>query len=348
VATPRSLSWMLRPLTALALAAATLGAFPATGDAAPHPAAAPRPATPQTAAEARTQLAELGEQGEKVAELYNDARVAYKKRLKESRAADKQARAAQAQYAVLAGQVKQVVSSAYKNVPFGQFTTLLTSGSPREFIDQLSTLGLLADRRGALLNRIAGVRAAALKAQAKAQTAVAAAQKTQREIAARKADLAKREQVLRGLLSRFTASERAALLAPDDRASRSAPRGPISVGPASGAARKAAQVALDQLGDCYSWGAAGPSCFDCSGLTMYAYAAAGINLPHSSAAQSTMGSAVSRSAVRAGDLVTYYLPVHHVGIAIDGNRIVHAPTYGQPVTIASIDHAPVNSIRRVA
>ena len=46
--------------------------------------------------------------------------------------------------AVLAGQVKQLVAAAYKNVPFGQFTTMLTSGSPREFIDQLSTLGLLA------------------------------------------------------------------------------------------------------------------------------------------------------------------------------------------------------------
>ena len=338
MAIPRHSSWIVRPLTALALTIATLGAFPATGDAAPLPAAAPRPATPQTAAEVRTQLAEL----------YNDARIAYRKRLKEATAADKQARAVQAQYALLAGQVRQVVSAAYKNVPFGQFTTLLTSGSAREFIDQLSTLGLLADRRGALLNRIAGARTAALKAQAQAQAAVAAAQKTQREISSRKTDLAKREQVLKGLLSRFTAAERATLLGVGDRGSRSAPRGPISIGPASAAARKAVQVALDQLGDSYSWGAAGPDAFDCSGLTMYAWSAAGLGLPHSSRAQAGMGTTIPRSQVRAGDIVAFYPGnIHHVGLAIDNQRMVHAPTYGQPVQIASIDSSPFATAVRV-
>ena len=64
------------------------------------------------------------------------------------------------------------------------------------------------------------------------------------------------------------------------------------------------QTALGQIGDPYVWGASGPDGFDCSGLTQYAYAAAGISLQHSSKAQSTMGTPVSRSELLPGDIVT--------------------------------------------
>ena len=57
----------------------------------------------------------------------------------------------------------------------------------------------------------------------------------------------------------------------------------------SGAAQKAVDTALAQVGDPYVWGAGGPDAFDCSGLTQYAYSAAGISLPHSSSSQSQMG-----------------------------------------------------------
>ena len=55
--------------------------------------------------------------------------------------------------------------------------------------------------------------------------------------------------------------------------------------PASGRAAAAVQYALAQVGDAYVYGAAGPSAFDCSGLTMFAWGAAGVGLPHSSSAQ---------------------------------------------------------------
>ena len=95
------------------------------------------------------------------------------------------------------------------------------------------------------------------------------------------------------------------------RRGRGAPRAGVAGG--SAAARTAVSTALAQVGDPYSWGAAGPNAFDCSGLTQYAYAAAGISLPHSSGMQSRMGVPVSRSALQPGDLLFFYSPVSHVG-----------------------------------
>jgi cell wall-associated NlpC family hydrolase len=344
VATPRLVVRSLRPLTVLVLAVIALGAFPTAGNAAPQPPA------PRTSADARAQLSQLSEQAEIVSEQYNDATVTLKKRRAEYRVADQRARAVQQQYVVLGGQLKRVVSAAYMNVPFGQFTMMLTSRSPREFIEQLSTLRLLAARRGTLIDRVAQVRTATLRAQAQAQAALVAAKKVSQDMAAKDADLKRRKIQLETLVQRLSAQERAALIGAGStlRASRSTPREPVpTVGPVSGAAKIAVQKALDQLGDPYSWGAAGPDAFDCSGLTMYAWAAAGVALPHSSSSQYSVGVHVSRSQVRAGDLVFFYSPIHHVGIAISNTQMVHAPTYGQPVQIASIDSSPYVGATRV-
>ncbi|MGY1631351.1 C40 family peptidase [Geodermatophilus sp. SYSU D01186] len=126
-----------------------------------------------------------------------------------------------------------------------------------------------------------------------------------------------------------------------------APAAPVAGG--SAAAQRAVETALAQQGDPYVWAAAGPNSFDCSGLVQYAYAAAGISLPHSSRIQSTMGAPVSRSALQPGDLVFFYSPVSHVGIYVGNGQMVHASTYGQPVKVASIDSmGGYNSARRIA
>ena len=86
-----------------------------------------------------------------------------------------------------------------------------------------------------------------------------------------------------------------------------------------------------------------------SGLVQYAYAAAGVELPHSSRMQSTMGTPVSRSALQPGDLVFFHNPISHVGIYIGDGQMVHASTFGQPVKVGSVDSMPsYNSARRIA
>jgi len=102
------------------------------------------------------------------------------------------------------------------------------------------------------------------------------------------------------------------------------------------AAQTALSIAMAQRGKPYVWGAAGPNAFDCSGLTEYAFARAGISLPHSSRMQSRIGQPVSRAHLRPGDLVFFYSPVGHVGIYLGHGKMLHAPTTGQVVKITNM------------
>ena len=107
------------------------------------------------------------------------------------------------------------------------------------------------------------------------------------------------------------------------------------------------ETALAQVGDTYVWAGSGPDGFDCSGLTSYAYAAAGVALPHSSRAQSQMGVAVSRSELQPGDLVFFGSPVYHVGIYVGNGKMVHARDFHQPVAVTSVDIGDYAGARRI-
>jgi cell wall-associated NlpC family hydrolase len=104
----------------------------------------------------------------------------------------------------------------------------------------------------------------------------------------------------------------------------------------SGSAGKAVNYAWAQLGKRYVWGAAGPNTFDCSGLTMMAWKAAGVSLPHNAAQQYQKVRHISRSQLAPGDLV-FYNGLGHVGIYIGNNQIIHAPNSRTVVKIAPID-----------
>ena len=114
----------------------------------------------------------------------------------------------------------------------------------------------------------------------------------------------------------------------------------------SGSGSSAVDFALAQVGDAYVYGAAGPSAWDCSGLTMAAWAAAGVSLPHSAAMQSGMGTAVSVSDLQPGDLVFYYSPVSHVGMYIGNGQLVHAPNPSTSVEVVSVTSMPITTARR--
>jgi len=94
-------------------------------------------------------------------------------------------------------------------------------------------------------------------------------------------------------------------------------------------------VAMRYLGVPYVWGGASPRGFDCSGLVMYAFAAIGISVPHSSYAQFNMGTPVSMGQLQAGDLV-FFSGASHVGIYIGGGQFIHAPHTGDVVKISSL------------
>ena len=117
----------------------------------------------------------------------------------------------------------------------------------------------------------------------------------------------------------------------------------------SSAAQKAVDTALAQRGDMYLYGATGPDRFDCSGLTSFAYKAAGISIPRTSKAQSAFGTPVSKGNLQPGDLVFFYSPVSHVGMYIGNGQMVHSSSAGKPVSVVKVDSMPsFAGARRVA
>nr|WP_246231983.1 NlpC/P60 family protein [Nakamurella aerolata] len=89
----------------------------------------------------------------------------------------------------------------------------------------------------------------------------------------------------------------------------------------------------------YVYGAAGPSSFDCSGLTSWAWAQAGVTIPRTSGGQATLPE-VPLSDLQPGDLVTYGTPVHHVFIYVGNDQIVNASQTGVPVRVQAMYYKP--------
>ncbi len=102
----------------------------------------------------------------------------------------------------------------------------------------------------------------------------------------------------------------------------------------SSGAATAVAFARSQLGKPYVFATAGPNTYDCSGLTMAAWAAAGVRMPHYSGAQATMFPKVTWQQLQPGDLVLFYSDLHHVGLYIGGGMMIHAPQTGDVVKIA--------------
>ncbi|MGJ4050502.1 C40 family peptidase [Corynebacterium macclintockiae] len=110
--------------------------------------------------------------------------------------------------------------------------------------------------------------------------------------------------------------------------------------------QRIADIAKSKIGAPYSWGAAGPNAFDCSGLTSWAHRQVGKNIPRTSSAQASAGKKVSLNALQPGDVISYYGGASHVAIYIGGGKIVHALNSGNPVRIDNLHMMPVyNAVR---
>jgi cell wall-associated NlpC family hydrolase len=315
----------------------------------------PAQAAPATSAEAALLVAARGHELEVISEQFNEARVALAAQHEAATAAVATMEQATAELAAAQQHVRGLARTAYTGEGLGSFQALLTSDSADAFVDRMATLQLVAGHQSDILERAATAGVAAAQAQATAQQAAAEAQAQYDTVAAQQAALQAEVDSYRAAFSLLSAEEQQAAIAgaghEEERASRSEDREAV---PASGpvvANSDAAQIAIDaamaQRGKPYVWAAGGPNSYDCSGLTSYAFRAAGINLPHSSLSQSRMGQAVSRDQLQPGDLVFFYSPVSHVGIYIGNGQMVHAPTSGDVVKVAPL-MSGFSGARRIA
>ncbi|MGY1813137.1 NlpC/P60 family protein [Blastococcus sp. SYSU D00820] len=320
-------------------AALTLTFLPGTAAADPEQAG--------SAAEAAQLVADASHQLEVVSEQVNEAREQLAAQQAAAEAARQAVADAEAQLGELDGQIRQVARSAYtSSSDMATLDLLMTSESAEDFVASLATLDQIAGHTTAVLADVSEAAEAAEQAQADADAAEAEAEQTLDDLTAQEQQLQDDIAEYQAQYDRLSAPQQAAVVAA--HAGESVPVvAPVAA--ASGAAQVAVDTALAQVGDPYVWGAGGPNSFDCSGLTQYAYAAAGISLPHSSRMQSQMGQAVSRAELQPGDLIFYYSPVSHVSMYIGNGQMVHASTSGQPVKVVSVDSmGGITAMRRIA
>lgn len=313
-------------LVALALGA-TVGLVPSTAQAEPDIDGV------------QTQVDRLYHEAEQASERYNDAKLELDELNQDlsSLRADQARQDARLQ--VAQGHVQDSVIRQYEGQSLSAVSQVIVSEDPSAFLGQLSTMSAYNDLQSELYDSYsAEVKALDIrrKATKRRTDQVAAAEK---QLAAEKATIDTKLAEAQSLLGKLKADEREAIL------SRGDTRLPSEV-PASGRAAAAVQYAMAQVGDAYVYGAAGPSAFDCSGLTMMAWAQAGVALPHSSSAQYASGPHIAASDLLPGDLVFYYSPISHVGMYIGNGLIVNALNPGSGVQVSGLYSMPyVGAVR---
>jgi peptidoglycan DL-endopeptidase CwlO len=330
-----------RPRAALATSLALAAIF--AGLLAPTTAVA----APANAADASRLAREAAQELTVVDEQVHEATITVAAQQDAAEAAAVQAAAAQAALAVFEPQLRAIAQSGYTGKSQSRVAAFLTSNSADELVQQMTTLDMIAHHTNGVVAEVAAAQAVANQAQADADAAAATAQAGLDQLQAQQAEVKKKVADYQATFARLTAAEQATVTA--------ALAGPAlrtpSVGslpPAPGpAAAVAVRTALAQVGDPYVWASSGPDGFDCSGLTSYAYSAAGVALPHSSRSQSALGVDVARADLQPGDLVFFYSPISHVGIYIGNGMMVHARTFGQPVAVTTVDQRGYRFAKRV-
>ncbi|ROP37252.1 C40 family peptidase [Saccharothrix texasensis] len=316
-----------------ALAAAVISAGIVT------PQAAADPAVPSNASEALKKYTELAGQAEKLNEEHLRAQDDLKAKQSELGKATSDLTGARQAEEHLRGQVDLLTEASFEGARFNQLSALLVSDSQQDYLNRMSALGILADDNAETLTSLSKAVTDADDAQRRATDATDAATKIVDDIAQRKSDLDKQVDDARAQYQQLSSADKAILSNPGDTSRIAVP---------AGTAGRALEYALAQRGDDYVFGANGPDQWDCSSLMQQSYRAAGVSIPRTTYGQAGVGRQVSRSEVKAGDLIIYYSDQHHVAMAVDGVRAVHASTEGVPVKIADIDSiGPVNVIRRI-
>lgn len=281
----------------------------------------------------------LFHEAEQAQERYHDAKLELDELERDLTALEADEKRQDERLGDLRDQVADSIVREYAGSGSSAAGKLFVSDDPAAFLSQLSTMSTYQDLQGDLLSSYSTeVQALAIRRSATRTRADQVAQ-TEQELAAEKKAVDEKLDEAEALLDRLKDKEREEIL------SRGSTRVPSDV-PASGRAAAAVQYAMAQVGDAYVYGAAGPSAFDCSGLTMMAWAQAGVALPHSSSAQYSSGPHVAASDLQPGDLVFYYSPISHVGMYIGNGMIVHAANPGAGVTTASLYSMPyVGAVR---
>jgi peptidoglycan DL-endopeptidase CwlO len=330
-------------------------------------AAVPRDPATDTIASVTQRLDNLSKQSESLAEKYNGAQITLTARQKAAGKAQSAFRSAAATYQTARAQLTNTLKSQYEGAQFSTAGALLTSTNEANYLDKVEALNLLNAHRSAVVAELITARANADKAQEAAADALHKAKSVRDLVSKQRADVEAQTKKYTDLLATLNAQQQeqyrdrnaptAAQLATTQTtqalpAAPAQPAAPPAVGGGSAKAQIAVAYARAQLGKPYVFAAAGPDAFDCSGLTMMAWAAAGVSLPHYAPTQMQYGSTVpiDVSAMLPGDLIFLYPDIGHVEIYAGNGMAISAPQPGDVVKYVSVayDMPNIVGVRRIA
>ena len=330
-------------------------------------AAVPRDPATDTIASVTQRLDNLSKQSESLAEKYNGAQITLTARQKAAGKAQSAFRSAAATYQTARAQLTNTLKSQYEGAQFSTAGALLTSTNEANYLDKVEALNLLNAHRSAVVAELITARANADKAQEAAADALQKAKSVRDLVSKQRADVEAKTKKYTDLLATLNAQQQeqyrdrnaptAAQLATTQTtqalpAAPAQPAAPPAVGGGSAKAQIAVAYARAQLGKPYVFAAAGPDAFDCSGLTMMAWAAAGVSLPHYAPTQMQYGSTVpiDVGAMLPGDLIFLYPDIGHVEIYAGNGMAISAPQPGDVVKYVSVayDMPNIVGVRRIA
>ncbi|MFR9676721.1 NlpC/P60 family protein [Streptomyces sp. TR06-5] len=287
----------------------------------------------------------LHARAEAATEKYNAAAA----RIAELRARieDVQDQAARKQVVVnrLRRHLGRLAGAQYRSGVLDPSVALLLSSDPDTFLAKVATLDRIGARNAERLGRLREAQRVLAQYRTEADSRLAELRSRRTALLRHKKTVQRRLGAAQEVLDRMLPAQRAAY----ERASRGEGRDPgplTAAGAPSGRAAAAVAAARSVVGAPYGWGQAGPYAFDCSGLTQWAYARAGVSLPRTSQGQARAGRWVPLSRARPGDLVVYRQDASHVALYVGGGQVVHAPYPGAAVRYDPVGMMPVSRVTR--
>jgi cell wall-associated NlpC family hydrolase len=273
-------------------------------------------------------------------EAANEATLKIKALQKETGTLQQREEIIQKELSVVSKVLAKIAISEYQGSGFGKSFELLFSSDPTQYLSDASVLDGVSKGYSKQLREYAAtkqrVQATQLVLGDRTALLLAEQKRLNQQVAEAKTALLKAEKLLKSLakadrerLLREEAARENKILSDSKRYAASYKgdntRGSIAL-----------KFALQQIGDIYVWAAAGPTRWDCSGLTLRAFQKAGVSLPHHSGSQFKYGKQVAYSSLKPGDLLFFGKPISHVSIYMGGGKMVQAPRAGKKVEVVNL------------
>ncbi|QTZ93403.1 C40 family peptidase [Streptomyces auratus] len=328
----------------------------ATADDPKNPSADPAKASDADARhldDVRKKIDALYRKAEQATDAYNAAKeqvdVQQKQIVQLARTID----TTQHKLAALKRQAGALASAQYRGGGLPAEAKLVLNADPERFLDNatLARKGQLAAKR--VMSQLAHLKGDLQRYSASATDRWEKLEANRKKKESAQRDIKKQIDAAKELESRLAAKEKDRLRKLEDEQAFKQQQKWLDSGvlddisnKASAEGKKAISYATAQIGKDYVWGAEGPDTFDCSGLTLRSWQAAGRTIPRTSQEQWRQLPRVALKDMRPGDLIIYFSDASHVGMYLGDGAIVHAPRPGRQVTITGAGSMPILGVVR--